>query len=150
MFSAAERAALAASRVGRLATADAEGRPHVVPVCYALARWDGGPVRLVTPIDEKPKTAGPAELRRIRDIRANPRVAVVIDEYDEDWDRLWWVQVRGTAVVLDPGAVGHDEAVAALRDRYDQYAAHDLESRPVIAIAPGSVRSWGEVETARP
>jgi PPOX class probable F420-dependent enzyme len=146
MFAAAERAALEAVRVGRLATADAAGRPHVVPVCYALATWDDGPVRLVTPIDEKPKTAGPAELRRIRDIRANPRVAVVVDRYTEDWNRLWWVQVRGTAVVLEPGAVGHAAAVTALRDRYDQYASHDLEARPVIAVTPGSVRSWGELE----
>lgn len=145
MFSDGEREAIESARVGRLATADAAGRPNVVPVCYALAGGDDTPLRLVTPIDEKPKTAEPAELRRVRDVRENPRVAVVIDHYTEAWARLWWVQVRGTAVVLGPGDTGHPAAVAALRDRYDQYADHALEERPAIAISPGSIRSWGDL-----
>lgn len=139
-----EQAVLEAARVARLATADAEGRPHVVPICYALVGAETGPA-LVTSIDEKPKTAGPEALRRVRDVRANPRVAVVVDRYAEDWDRLGWVQVRGTATVLEPGDDGHPEAVAALHERYDQYADHALEDRPVIEVRVGSVRSWGDL-----
>jgi PPOX class probable F420-dependent enzyme len=141
MFDEAEREYLAAARVGRLATADDEARPHVVPVCFAL---DGG--RIVTPIDEKPKAVPPGRLRRSRDVTANPRVALVVDHYVEDWSALGWVQVRGTADRLGPDASGHAQAGAALRGKYDQYADHALGERPVIRIDPGSVRSWGRLD----
>jgi PPOX class probable F420-dependent enzyme len=98
VFDEETRRYLASARVGRLATADGEGRPHVVPVCFALV-GDA----LVTAVDEKPKSAPPDRLRRVRDVTANPRVALVVDHYTEDWSRLGWVQVRGTAAVLDPG-----------------------------------------------
>lgn len=143
-LSESERSFLSAARVGRLATADAGGRPHVVPVCFALVDAAGGPT-LVTPIDEKPKDAAPSALRRVRDVEENPPVALVADRYDEDWTRLGWVQVRGTAVVLDPPAVGHATGVEALRSKYDQYADHALDERPLIRVALGSVRSWGRL-----
>jgi PPOX class probable F420-dependent enzyme len=136
-FSAAERAYVEAARVGRLATADDRGRPSVVPICFALL--DGA---LVTPLDEKPKTAAPTGLRRVRDIERNPAVAVVIDDYSEDWATLRWLQVRGRAALLYPGDDRHPAAVAALRGKYDQYRDHGLEERPVIHITPGHVRSW--------
>lgn len=147
MFDAEERAAIEAARVSRLATADAEGRPHVVPICFALVETPDGPNQLVTAVDEKPKTASPAALRRVRDIHENPRVAMVVDYYAESWDHLGWVQVRGTATVLDPGDAGHAAAVHALRERYDQYESHALEERPIIAISPATVRSWGDLST---
>lgn len=141
MFDPRERAYLEAARVGRLATADDEGRPHVVPVCFAFADD-----RIVTPIDEKPQTVPAEGLRRSRDIRENSRVALAVDHYTEDWSALGWVQVRGTATHLSPGEPGHAGAVAALRGKYVQYADHALEERPVVRIDPGSVRSWGELE----
>lgn len=140
-FSERERRYVRRARVGRLATADAEGRPHVVPVCFALQ--DGA---IVTAVDEKPKAAGPDALRRVRDVRANPRVALVFDEYTEDWADLGWVQVRGTATLLGPDDPGHGDALDALRDRYDQYVTHDLAARPVIRIDPGHVVSWGSLD----
>ncbi|MFB6219492.1 MAG: TIGR03668 family PPOX class F420-dependent oxidoreductase [Halobacteriaceae archaeon] len=139
----AERAYLDATRVGRLATADAEGRPHVVPVCFALV---GDPPAVVSALDEKPKDATPRELRRVRDVAANPRVALVADHYTEDWDRLGWVQVRGTADLLDPGAGDHAGAVGALRGKYDQYRDHALGERPVLQIDPGHTVSWGDLD----
>lgn len=147
MFDADELAALQTARVGRLATADEDGRPNVVPICYALVESDDGPVELVTPIDEKPKAVDLDKLRRVRDIRTNGRVAVIVDRYTEDWDRLGWIQVRGTAGIVAPGDESHPAAVAALRERYDQYADHDLDHRPVIGIVPGSVRSWGDLSS---
>lgn len=141
MFDPRERAYLESARVGRLATADADGRPHAVPVCFAFAGE-----RIVTPVDEKPKSVAPEELRRSRDVRENPYVALVVDHYTEDWPRLGWVQVWGTAVHLDPGDPDHSTVVAALREKYDQYADHALEERPVIVVSPGSVRSWGDLE----
>ena len=138
MFESHERQYVDTARVGRLATADAEGRPHVVPICFAFADD-----RIVTPIDEKPQRVAPDALRRSRDIDANPRVALVVDHYAEEWSTLGWVQVRGTATHRLPGEASHSTGVAALRAKYDQYASHDLESRPLIEIEPGSVRSWG-------
>ncbi len=141
MFTDRERRYLEAARVGRLATADAERRPHVVPICFALLEG-----KLVSAVDEKPQSVPADELRRSRDIRANPRVALVVDHYTEDWSELGWVQVRGTATHLAPGDPGHGNAVTALRGKYDQYADHALEERPVLRIRPGSVRSWGSLE----
>ena len=141
MFDAREREYVETARVGRLATADAEGRPRAVPVCFAFA---GN--RIVTPVDEKPQSVPAEGLRRSRDIRENPHVTLVVDHYTEDWSRLGWVQVRGTASHLAPDEPGHSDAVAALRGKYSQYADHALEERPVIRIEPGSVRSWGELD----
>lgn len=140
-FGQREREYLETARVGRLATADAEGRPHAVPVCFALLD-----ATVVSAVDEKPKSAPPEALRRSRDVRANPRVALVVDHYCEDWSALGWLQLRGTAGHLEPGEPDHDRAVTALRAKYDQYADHALEERPVIRIRPGSVLSWGTLE----
>lgn len=142
MFDPAERQYVESARVGRLATADAEARPHAVPICFAL--HDG---TLVSPIDEKPKRVEPSALRRVRDVRENPSVAVVVDHYSETWSELGWVQIRGTAGVGDPGAADHLAAIQALREKYDQYADHALEDRPMLRIEPGSVRSWGDLDS---
>jgi PPOX class probable F420-dependent enzyme len=140
-FGDRERRYVERARVGRLATADGDGRPHAVPVCFAFAAGD-----LVTPIDEKPKDAPPGALRRLRDIEANPYVALIVDHYAEAWSRLGWVQIRGRATRLDPGADGHAAAVGALRAKYDQYADHALEERAIVRISVGSVRSWGRLD----
>jgi PPOX class probable F420-dependent enzyme len=137
-YTQAERAYVESARVGRLATADAGGRPSVVPLCYAMVDE-----ALVSPLDEKPKEGDLRDLRRVRDIRENAAVAVVVDEYSEAWEDLWWVQVRGRARVVEPGAEGHWDAVVALREKYDQYADHALGERPLVWVSPGHVRSWG-------
>lgn len=139
-WSEAERAYIEYAPVGRLATADEDGRPHAVPICFALLDET-----IVTPIDEKPKDRGTRELRRLQNIRANPRVTLVVDHYTEEWADLGWVQIRGTATVLEPDADGHRKAVTALRGKYDQYESHALEDRPVIRIDPGQVVSWGRL-----
>jgi PPOX class probable F420-dependent enzyme len=141
MFDADERAYLTAARVARLATADADGRPHAVPICFALL--DDA---IVTPIDEKPKANDPDALRRVRDITANPRVAVVADHYHENWDHLGWLKIFGTATIHNPDHDQHPDAVTALRNKYDQYHDHALEHRPIVHITPGSVHNWGDLE----
>lgn len=138
MFSTAERAYLETARVGRLATADERGRPNVVPFCFAL--HDG---TLVSAIDEKPQQGDPGSLRRARDVRENPYVAAVVDEYAEDWSALRWVQVRGQAVLVDPEEDDHRAGVAALQGKYDQYQNHAIEDRPLLRVRPGHVLSWG-------
>lgn len=144
MLDDSERSYLESAPLGRMATADAEGRPHVVPICFALAGE-----QVVTPLDEKPQSVAPRDLRRVRDLRANPRVALIVDHWASDWDDLGWVQLRGSADLLDPGGPGHADAVAALRQKYEQYANHGLEELPAIRIEPGSVRSWGRLERPR-
>jgi len=135
----AQRRFVLAHRVARLATAGADGRPHVIPVCYA---FDGE--RFFFPIDEKPKRVGPARLKRVRNIQENPRVALVIDDYAEDWTQLRFILVQGVAEIVDGGAT-HVTALGLLRDRYPQYRAMRLEERPVVAISPRTVAAWGPV-----
>ena len=122
-------------RVAHLATADGDGSPHVVPVCFAYL--DGA---FWVAIDEKPKTT--RRLKRIRNIETNPRVSLVFDRYDEDWFRLAYVLVRGTASVVERAPL---EVVAALRARYTQYESMKLEERPAIQITPESVVAWGDL-----
>ncbi|WP_306058064.1 TIGR03668 family PPOX class F420-dependent oxidoreductase [Natronococcus wangiae] len=139
----AERAFLEGARVGSLATVDARNRPHAVPICYALVDGENG-LRLVSAIDEKPKST--RELQRVRNIRSNPRVTVLVDRYSENWARLAWVQVRGRAEVIHPDESGHETAVRALRSTYEQYDDHALRERPIVAIRAGETRSWGALE----
>lgn len=136
----AERRFLDAVRVAHLATADAAGRPHVVPVCFAVA----GTACWIA-IDEKPKAGAARGLKRLRNIEANPHVALVADRWDEDWTRLGWVMLRGRAAVLEAGDE-HARALAAVRARYPQLRPMRLEDRPVIAIRIERVSSWGALD----
>ena len=131
---------LEAGRVGHLATADAQGAPHVVPVCYAVQ----GEALYIT-VDEKPKRASARPLKRIANILANPAVAVGVDRYNEDWSRLGWVMLRGLAEILMDGAE-HDAAQDLLRQRYTQYRSMRLEDLPVIALRIESVVAWGRLD----
>lgn len=137
LLSDQQRHFLDARRVGHLATADARGAPHVVPVCYALA----GDCAYIT-IDEKPKRVGP--LKRVRNILDNPAVALVVDRYDEDWSRLGWVMLRGRAEILAAGAE-HDRAQALLCGRYPQLRAMQITALPVIAIRIERASGWGNL-----
>ena len=128
------------ARVGRLATVDAQSRPMVVPVCFAVVGEET--TAIVSVLDEKPKQVGDERLGRVRNIRSNPAVCLVVDRYDEDWTRLAFVQVRGEARLLEPGAAGHPEAVAALREKYPQYRDMAIEDRLVIAIERLTAFSW--------
>src|SRR5262249_37455806 len=123
-------------RVGHLATADASGAPFLTPVCFAIE----GDTLYVT-IDEKPKRHD-RPLKRVRNILENPNVAFVADRWDEDWNRLGWVMLRGRAAILDDGAE-HDRSQAMLRAKYAQYRTMDLAGLPVIALRIAQVASWG-------
>jgi PPOX class probable F420-dependent enzyme len=127
------RALLAAARVGRLATVRPDGGPHVVVCCFAL---EGD--RVWTAIDAKPKSG--ARLQRLENIRANPRASLLVDHYEEDWDKLWWVRVDGTAEVLRKGNE-EERAIAALTAKYEQYARAP-PGGPVIALAVERVTGW--------
>ncbi len=137
MLSAAEDAFIRDQRVGRLATVDEAGAPHVVPVCFAFA--DG---IVYSVIDAKPKRVGAARLRRLRNIRSNPAVQLLVDHYDEDWRSLAYVQLRGRATILEAGDE-QSQAIGLLRVKYRQYAAMDIDSSPVVRIAVERAVSWG-------
>ncbi len=124
------------ARVARLGTADAGGRPLVVPVCYA---FDGA--RLYSVIDAKPKRT--RNLRRLRNIAENPRVSLLVDEYDEDWTRLRWVIVEGRADVLTDGPE-HAVAIDLLLAKYPQYRAMALDHVPgrLIRVTPERLLRW--------
>ncbi len=137
MLSERQAAFVRRQRVGRLATADAEGVPHVIPVCFVYL--DGA---FYTAIDEKPKRS--TRLKRLRNIEGNPRAALVFDEYGEDWSRLAWVMVRGVAEVVTGGGE-RERAVSALREKYSQYRSMALAGRPLIRVRPERAASWGAV-----
>lgn len=138
--SPAEVAFLSRRRLGRLATADAEGRPYAVPVCYVY--HDGC---VYSALDEKPKSVDPRRLKRIRNILENPHVALVVDRYSEDWSRLAYVIVRGAASLVESGSAEHAAAVRALRERYSQYREMAIDRQPLVRIAPTHISSWGEL-----
>jgi len=129
------------ARVGHLATSDKSGQPHVVPVCFV---FDG--TVFFSPIDEKPKRTAPQKLKRLKNIRANPRVSLVIDRYDEDWTKLGYVLVFGTARILSRGEK-HRQAVRLLRRKHRQYRSMAIQERPMIVIRPSRVITWGAVGT---
>ena len=137
-FSPGQLAFLKTQRAGRLATASDDGAPHVVPVCYAC---DGASLYIA--LDAKPKRVAPERLRRIRNILTNPRVALVIDRYSDDWSELAYLLIQGTALLIRPDQAEHSHAVALLRQRYAQYLAMPIEQQPVIAIRPVKVVAWG-------
>ena len=123
------------ARVARLATVDANGAPHIVPIVFAVV----GEV-VVTVVDGKPKSS--ARLRRLANIAANPAVSILVDHYDdEDWSQLWWVRVDGSAEVLSRG-IDYDNGLAALWDKYRQYRGEVTTDGPMIIVRNGRISSW--------
>jgi PPOX class probable F420-dependent enzyme len=141
VLSPEQAAFLVRQRVARLATADARGRPHAVPVCFAYS-----PGALYIALDEKPKDVPPDRLKRVRNILENPNVTLIADRYAEDWGRLAFVMVRGRAGLLEPGSEEHAAAVRLLRGKYHQYEKMKIEENPVIAVRPEHVASWGALD----
>ncbi len=143
MLTDGDRAFLVAARIGHLATADKTGRPHLVPVCYAVV----GEAAYIA-LDQKPKQSGDLfRLKRVRNIVENPAVCLTVDIYDEDWSKLAFLMLRGNAQLIEGGAE-HDAAVLALLARYPQYRAHRLEERPLIAIHVRRVTRWAARDAA--
>jgi PPOX class probable F420-dependent enzyme len=136
MTSDEARARFAAEPVARLATADASGRPHIVPITFAV---DAG--RVVSAVDAKPKRG--TRLRRLENIAANPRVSLLVDHYHEDWRRLWWVRADGRARLVE-GGPELKLLLDVLRERYVQYRQVELIG-PAIVV---DVESWSGWEAA--
>ena len=133
---------LADARVGRLATADAAGRPHVIPVCFAVARDEQGGAAIYSVLDRKPKIAELTRLRRVRNILSNPQAALVVDYYGEDWQSLRYILVSCRAELLTGGEAEAVQAVALLRRKYEQYRDMDLDGSPVIKLIPRRYTAW--------
>lgn len=126
-------------RVAHLATADAHGSPHLIPICFAI---DGEVFYSV--LDQKPKRTSPTRLKRVRNILSNPSVALVIDHYQEEWKRLWYVLVTGDAQLIHEGDE-HRRAITALQEKYPQYRDMDINRNPVIRITVSRITYWGDV-----
>lgn len=128
---------LADARIGHLSTANPTGEAHVIPICFA---FDGHFIYSV--LDQKPKRTSLTRLRRVKNILANPQVALMVDHYEEEWTKLWYILVTGHAELLLEG-VEREAAVVKLREKYQQYRAMDIDQNPVIKITPEKVVSWG-------
>lgn len=127
---------MAAARVATLATLTEEGAPHLVPFCFAL---DGD--TLVSAVDHKPKRT--TQLRRLANVAHDDRAAVLVDEYDERWDRLWWVRLDTSARVLPEGAEA-ERARSLLAAKYQQYR----ERPPTGPVLRLTIRRWSSWEAA--
>jgi PPOX class probable F420-dependent enzyme len=127
------RGLLGEARVARLATVTPAGRPHIVPVTFAM---DGG--YIYSAVDAKPKST--RGLQRLANIHGNPRVAVLADSYSEDWASLWWVRADGRAAVLDDRG-DMARPIALLRERYAQYR-EEPPAGPVIAVQVERWTGW--------
>jgi PPOX class probable F420-dependent enzyme len=127
------RVRVAAARVGRLATVDRDGRPHVVPICFAIAGD-----RVVSVVDHKPKRT--TQLRRLENVREHPEVQLVVDHYDDDWSALWWVRISGRGRVVDHGTEC-EHAIDLLAEKYRQYRQR-RPTGPVLAIDVTEISHW--------
>jgi PPOX class probable F420-dependent enzyme len=150
ILSDAERGFLAGARRAVLVTTDDTGGARPVPICFVVLGDPSRPV-VLSPLDEKPKrVADPHRLARVRDIAARPAVSLLVDRWDEDWTRLGWLRCRAAAAILEPDdptvATERATAIAALRAKYPQYRAQDLETRPILALAVSAATSWGDLE----
>ena len=121
------------ARVGHLATTTPDGRSHVVPCCLALSG-----LVLYSAVDGKPKSS--ARLQRVRNLEANPAASLVVDHYEEDWTKLWWVRIDGIARIVESGS-DRDVALESLAAKYAQYQ-RDPPPGPVIAIDTRTWRAW--------
>ena len=144
VLTSAERALLAEARTATLATIDPDGRARLVPICFVVIDDT-----LWSPLDEKTKVvADPRALARVRDIVARPEVTLLVDRWSEDWSDLAWVRLRGLASLVDPSDVPA-RVLTALRAKYPQYAAHDLEARPALRIASARATAWSAADVER-
>jgi len=131
------RQLLARAQVARLATILPDGRPHIVPITFAL---DGDAI--VTAVDHKPKTT--ANLQRLKNIEAHPVASVIVDHYEDDWSRLWWIRGDGEARITFEGG-DHADAIGLLADKYEPYRNRPPRG-PVIAVAITRWTSWSSEE----
>lgn len=138
-----ERYIILSSRVARLGSVDREGRPLVVPVCYAYMNNC-----IYTPIDKKPKRVQEGDLKRVKNIRSNPEVSILLDRYGEDWGKLYYLIIYGKAEIIESGDEYHI-SLRALCEKYSQYVEMKLDEAglPVIRIKPDRIISWGNLRT---
>ena len=133
-------AKLQTARVARLATLGDEQTPHLIPICFVC---DGSV--FYSAIDHKPKRVAAGNLTRLRNIERTPQVALLVDQYDEDWAELWYVLVRGEAALVSDAAE-RNRAMELLRQKYPQYDAAMLaDDAPVLRIVPVKITAWGKI-----
>ena len=129
-----DRERFAGARVARLATVGPDGAPHLVPLVFVVlgdAVWSA--------VDGKPKST--RDLRRLRNIRSHPQVSLLVDHYDDDWSRLWWVRADGRATVVEGGSPATDSVLEALAAKYPQYVA-DPPGGPLVRVEVARWSSW--------
>ncbi|NIT14279.1 MAG: TIGR03668 family PPOX class F420-dependent oxidoreductase [Candidatus Dadabacteria bacterium] len=129
-------------RLAHFATCDIKGNPTVLPICFVYYNDN-----VYTPLDNKPKKTSPSNLKRVKNIIENPSVSVVIDEYNDDWDRLSFVIIQGTASLIDHGAE-YEDALDQLCEKYVQYTKMKLKDLglPVIKIVSDKIITWGNFD----
>ena len=130
---------VAEARTAVLTTLGRDGRAAPVPICHAVLQG-----AIYSPLDEKPKRSDdPRSLARVRNLLADPRAALLVHRWDEDWSRLAFVRLDVEGGLVEPGQDGHEAAVVVLRAKYPQYVGHRLERRPLLRFVPIRATAWG-------
>jgi PPOX class probable F420-dependent enzyme len=142
-----QRRFVGSARTATLATISPDGRPRLVPICFVVGAADpDNRSHLYSPLDDKPKVAtDPHGLARVRDLLARPDATLLVDRWSEHWDRLGWVRLDVRGALIEPSTDEHVTAVAALRAKYPQYAAHRLEGRPILRFSVERIVAWGDL-----
>jgi len=125
------------SRIAYLSTVSDRDHPHIVPICFVLLNQN-----FYSLLDDKPKNVLLLKLKRVQNIISNPNVALIVNHYEDDWDKLWHILIKGNGSLVT-NELERRAAVKSLKQKYRQYLQMDVDSNPVIKIRPTSIVSWG-------
>jgi len=137
VISAKLKSLITDSSIAYLSTVSHKGHPHIVPICFVLLDQN-----FYSLLDNKPKNVQILKLRRVQNIISNPKVALIVNHYEDDWDKLWHVLIKGNGSIV-ANEVERRAAIKSLKQKYEQYLHMDVDLNPVIKIRPTNIVSWG-------
>lgn len=137
VISAKLKSLITDSSIAYLSTVSHKGHPHIVPICFVLLDQN-----FYSLLDNKPKNVQILKLRRVQNIISNPKVALIVNHYEDDWDKLWHVLIKGNGSIV-ANELERRAAIKSLKQKYEQYLHMDVDLNPVIKIKPTNIVSWG-------
>ena len=137
VISAKLKSLITDSSIAYLSTVSHKGHPHIVPICFVLLDQN-----FYSLLDNKPKNVQLLKLKRVQNIISNPKVALIVNHYEDDWDKLWHVLIKGNGSIVS-NELERRAAIKSLKQKYGQYLHMDVDLNPVIKIKPTNIVSWG-------
>ena len=137
VISAKLKSLITDSSIAYLSTVSHKGHPYIVPICFVLLDQN-----FYSLLDNKPKNVQLLKLKRVQNIISNPKVALIVNHYEDDWDKLWHVLIKGNGSIVS-NELERRAAIKSLKQKYGQYLHMDVDLNPVIKIRPTNIVSWG-------